>query len=62
MTDDTVLENLVEGIQEMSAGGVSGVVGALDFVTSPIRAGAEIVTGRPVQNIRQRLAGTALDP
>ena len=60
--DDTVLENLVEGIQEMSAGGVSGVVGALDFVTSPIRAGAEIVTGRPVQNIRQRLAGTALDP
>jgi hypothetical protein len=60
--DDTVLENLVEGVQEMSAGGVSGVVGALDFVTSPIRAGAEIVTGRPVQNIRQRLAGTALDP
>ena len=60
--DDTILENLVEGVGEMSAGGVSGVVGALDFVTSPIIAGAEIVTGRPVQNIRQRLAGTALDP
>lgn len=59
--EDTVLENLAEGIQEMSSAGVGAVVDTLDFVASPVRAGYEFFTGDDVRSLREMMAGTAVD-
>lgn len=59
--EDTMIENLIEGAQEMSVGGVGAVVDVLDFATSPITALAEGVTGTDIPTIRESLKGTALD-
>lgn len=59
--EDTVLENLAEGIQEMSSAGVGAVVDTLDFVASPVRATYEFFTGDDVRSLREMMAGTAVD-
>ena len=59
--EDTVLENLAEGIQEMSSAGVGAVVDTIDAVTSVARVPYEYFTGDDVRTLREMMAGTALD-
>jgi hypothetical protein len=59
--EDTVLENLAEGIQEMSSAGVGAVVDTIDAVTSIGRVPYEYFTGDDVRTLREMMAGTALD-
>jgi len=59
--EDTVLENLAEGIQEASSAGVGAVVDTLDFIASPARVGYEFFTGDDVRSLREMMAGTAVD-
>ena len=59
--EDTVLENLAEGIQEMSSAGVGAVVDTIDAVTSIGRVPYEYFTGDDVRTLREMMAGTAVD-
>ncbi len=59
--EDTVLENLAEGIQEMSSAGVGAIVDTADFIASPVRAGYEFFTGDDVRSLREMMSGTAVD-
>ena len=59
--EDTVLENLAEGVQEMSSAGVGAVVDTIDAVTSVARVPYEYFTGDDVRTLREMMAGTALD-
>lgn len=59
--EDTVLENLAEGIQEMSSAGVGLAVDTVDFLASPARVGYEFFTGDDVRSIREMMSGTAVD-
>jgi|TARA_B100000085_G_scaffold285532_1_gene321954 hypothetical protein len=59
--EDTVLENLAEGIQEMSSAGVGLAVDTVDFLASPARVGYEFFTGDDVRSLREMMSGTAVD-
>lgn len=59
--EDTVLENLAEGIQEASSAVVGLAVDTADLMTSPVRAGYEFFTGDDVRSLREMMAGTAVD-
>jgi len=59
--EDTVLENLAEGIQEASSAVVGLAVDTADLITSPVRAGYEFFTGDDVRSLREMMAGTAVD-
>lgn len=59
--EDTVLENLAEGVQEASSAVVGLAVDTADLITSPVRAGYEFFTGDDVRSLREMMAGTAVD-
>ena len=59
--EDTVLENLAEGIQEMSSAGVGLAVDTIDAFTSIGRVPYEAITGKDVPTLREAMSGTALD-
>lgn len=59
--EDTVLENLAEGIQEMSSAGVGLAVDTIDAFTSIGRVPYEAITGKDVRTLREAMSGTALD-
>lgn len=59
--EDTVLENLAEGIQEASSAVVGLAVDTADLMASPVRAGYEFFTGDDVRSLREMMAGTAVD-
>lgn len=59
--EDTVLENLAEGIQEMSSAVVGLAVDTADLIASPARVGYEFFTGDDVRSLREMMAGTAVD-
>lgn len=63
-SQDTPLENLVEGIQEMSAGGVGAVADVATFVASPVTELIERTTGVDVPTGREalRMIDPRLDP
>jgi soluble P-type ATPase len=58
--EDTVLENLAEGIQQTSAAGVGAVADLATFVASPATALYELSTGQDVPTGREALA--MIDP
>jgi uncharacterized protein YukE len=57
---DTPLENLAEGIQEFSAGGVGAAADVATFVASPLTYAYELATGQDVPTGREALA--MIDP
>jgi len=58
--EDTMLENLAEGIQQTSAAGVGAVADLATFVASPATALYELSTGQDVPTGREALA--MIDP
>ena len=58
--EDTMLENLAEGIQQTSAAGVGAVADLATFVASPATALYELTTGQDVPTGREALA--MIDP
>ena len=58
--EDTMLENLAEGIQQTSAAGVGAVADLATFVASPATALYELATGQDVPTGREALA--MIDP
>ena len=58
--EDTVLENLAEGIQQTSAAGVGAAADLATFVASPLTYGYELATGQDVPTGREALA--MIDP
>ncbi len=58
--EDTILENLAEGIQQTSAAGVGAVADLATFVASPATALYELATGQDVLTGREALA--MIDP
>jgi len=58
--EDTLLENLAEGIQQTSAAGVGAVADLATFVASPATALYELATGQDVPTGREALA--MIDP
>jgi hypothetical protein len=54
--EDTVLENLAEGIQEMSSAGVGAAVSVADAFASIARVPYESITGKDVPTIREAMA------
>lgn len=62
--EDTVLENLAEGVQEMSAAGVGAVADVATLIASPVTYALEQTTGVDIPTGREALAmvDPRLDP